>query len=242
MPVVPSAIAEMGEGVFSGAWPRYGGTGASGAGPRRGGTGAGGARPRRIGNTGAGVAALAGGCSFASSAAGAIAAARCSLHGPPSQPARCAARRQDPGGGGRRGSSGRPTPGKPGSSPLGAGDHRAVPGALPRRTPLGSSTLSHASAAAALQGAAAAGIWEPWRCRSRSAPLPLDPRTPTPDPVGARAAAAGSGDAGKGSSAAHGLAMAARGLVEQGLAGVAQEPAAQGPTGSARGEPRLTRW
>ena len=226
MPVVPSAIAEIGEGVFSGAWPRYGGTGASGAGPRRGGTGAGGARPRRIGNTGAGVAALAGGCSFASSAAGAIAAARCSLHGPPSQPARCAARRQDPGGGGRRGSSGRPTPGKPGSSPLGAGDHRAVPGALPRRTPLGSSTLSHASAAAALQGAAAAGIWEPWRCRSRSAPLPL---------------AAGSGDAGKGSTAAHGLAMAARGLVEQGLAGVAQEPAAQGPAGSARGEPRLTR-
>ncbi|XP_039804939.1 translation initiation factor IF-2-like [Panicum virgatum] len=230
----------MGEGVFSGAWPRYGGTGASGAGPRRGGTGAGGARPRRIGNTGAGVAALAGGCSFVSSAAGAIAAARCS--GPPSQPARCAARRQDQGGGGRRGSSGRPTPGKPGSSPLGAGDHRAVPGALPRHTPLGSSTLSHASAAAALQGAAAAGIWEPWRCRSGSAPLPLDSRTPTLDPVGGRAAAAGSGDAGKGSSAAHGLAMAARGLVEQGLAGVAQEPAAQGPAGSARGEPRLTRW
>jgi len=53
MPVVPSAIAEMGEGVFSGAWPRYGGTGASGAGPRRGGTGAGGARPRRVGEGGA---------------------------------------------------------------------------------------------------------------------------------------------------------------------------------------------
>ena len=34
---------------------------------------------------------------------------------------------------------------------------------------------------------------------------------------------------GRGSSAAHGLAMAARELVEQGLAGVAQEPAAQGP-------------
>jgi len=53
MTVVPSAIAEMGEGVFSGAWPRYGGTGASGAGPRRGGTGAGGARPRQVGEGGA---------------------------------------------------------------------------------------------------------------------------------------------------------------------------------------------
>ena len=45
--------SEMGEGVFSGAWPRYGGTGAGGAGPHRGGTGDGGARPRWVGEGGA---------------------------------------------------------------------------------------------------------------------------------------------------------------------------------------------
>ena len=49
-------------------------------------------------------------------------------------------------------------------------------------------------------------------------------------------------DGGRGSSAAHGLAMAAWELVEQGLAGVAQEPAAQGPTGSATPAPEWPRW
>jgi len=36
--------------------------------------------------------------------------------------------------------------------------------------------------------------------------------------------------------------MAARELVEQGLAGVAQEPAAQGPAGSATPAPEWPRW